>query len=77
MVSTETLRHDIDDHERRIDDTEDKLSETRKAVFGVEKTMATVVTRLTLIERLLYATILGILAEVGNNIWHNLKGFGP
>lgn len=72
MTSTDVLSQEMRDHDRRIENVEDSVSETRKVVVGVDKSLAGVMERLKTLEKLVFATILGIGALVGTEIWHNI-----
>jgi uncharacterized coiled-coil protein SlyX len=64
----------LHEHERRIDDLNDKVSETRRTVVGLDKGLAVVLSRLKTIERLVFLAVTGILALVGSDLYHKLMG---
>jgi hypothetical protein len=73
------MRHDLADHDRRIQDTEDRVSETRSAIVAVEKAMVAIVSRLEqndthwrTLSKLMFALICGVGALVGDEVFRHI-----
>lgn len=50
----------VEDHSRRIEKAEENISETKKAVFQIEKAIAQLKTPMEWIQRLAFAAVIGI-----------------
>ena len=73
-ITPRAIHSTLLEHQRRLDGLEDKVSETRSAVVGVDKSAAIILTRIKLIEKLIFAVIIGIGALVGSDIYHRIMG---
>lgn len=80
-TSPDMLRQIAAGHERRIDAAEDKISETRSAVVGVEKTMIAVLTKLEIMDarwswvmRFVFFAVTGVCGIIGLDIYRLTKG---
>lgn len=73
-INTGAFEATLNDHARRIDDLDDTVSETRKTVIGIDKTMARLLDKVNLIWRFSMLAAVGIAGAVGTEVWRLIVG---
>lgn len=79
-TSPDVLRQIVAAQERRVDTLEDKVSETRSSVVGVEKAMVAVLTKLEIMDarwtwvmRFVFFAVTGVCGIIGMDIYRLTK----